>query len=167
MTDRTRTAARVAAGALLAASTILAAACSSTPQVVITPTPTTPVPPLAVLTVPNRPPVEGAVGSYSWDGFASDSPWIPGDGPVLVAPDIVAHVRLPAGVEVSEWSARYAPLDGATVDDTTVTLQQIGASAEIDFPAPPAGSWSVQLEVRYVGHGSATYYWRFDVAPGS
>jgi len=165
--DRSRAAMRLVVLAVLVAVTVVATACNVTTQVAVTVAPTVPEPPLAVLTVPNRPPIEGTVGSYTWDGFASDSPWIPGDGPVLVAPDVLAHVRLPAGVEVSEWVARYAPLDGTTVDDAAAVVQQDGASAEIDFPAPPAGSWSVQLDVRYLGHGSATYYWRFEVAPGS
>ena len=131
----------------------------------LTPEATVPEPPFAILTVPDRPPVEGSVGTFTWDGFASDAPWLPGAGPVLVRPDILAHVRLPAGMEVDEWRAVYAPLDGTSVTIEAAVLQSNGGSAEIDFPAPPAGTWSVRLEVRFVGHGRVTYYWRFETAP--
>ena len=38
------------------------------------------------------------------------------------------------------------------------------ADPPIAFPAPPAGSWSVQVTVDFAGGlGSATYYWHLDV----
>jgi hypothetical protein len=136
----------------------------ATSHVVAPPTaePTVPEPPPAILTVPRQPAVEGSVGTFTWDGFASDAPWLPGAGPVRVQQDVLAHVRLPSGLEVDEWIARYAPLEGTNVLIDGATIQQDGPTAEIDFPAPPPGTWSVQLEVRYVGRGRVTYYWRFE-----
>ena len=85
-----------------------------------------PVPPPALLSVPGQPASEGAVGTFTWDGFASDAPWLPGNGPVLVAPDIEAHVRLRPGSRSTTGSASYAPLDGTTVDDSAASVQTTG-----------------------------------------
>ena len=129
-----------------------------------TPEPTTPVPPAAMLTVPGRPPVEGQVGTYSWDGFASDAPWLPGGDPVLVPADILASVRFPAGTDISTWTVEYAPLADGPVDPGTASVQSRSVTAEVDFPAPPAGTWSVRLWAEFPGHGEVGYFWRFEVS---
>jgi hypothetical protein len=124
--------------------------------------PTLPEPPFALLTVPRQPPVEGSVGTYTWDGFASDAPWLPGAGPVRARQDVLAHVRIASALEVTEWVAWYAPLDGQTVAVEAAREQTRGPTSEIDFPAPPAGTWSVRLDVSYLGRGRVSYYWRFE-----
>ena len=135
-----------------------------TPPPPSTPQPTTPVPPRATLTVPGRPPIDGDVGTYSWDGFASDAPWLPGTEPVLVAADIVASVRFPPGTDISTWRVSYAPLVDGPIDPATAVAQSSSVTAEVDFPAPPAGTWSVRLRADFPGHGSVSYFWRFEVS---
>jgi hypothetical protein len=159
----------------LAVAIVAVAACAlppvgpvSTTQVVAPPPtaePTVPEPPHAVLLPPEGPPVEGDVGTFTWDGFASDAPWLPGAGPVRVRPDVLVHVRLGAALEVSEWAARYTPLDGQVVDAFAAQEQSRGSSAEIAFPVPSDGTWSFQLEIWYVGRGRVTYYWQVEVIP--
>jgi hypothetical protein len=129
-----------------------------------TPEPTTPIPPRAMLLSPGNPPIEGAVGTYSWDGFASDSPWLAGAGPIRIAPDILASIRFPADAHVGTWEVRYAPVSDGLGDPARAVNQSALSGPEIDFPAPPEGSWSVQVLVEFVGRGRVTYYWRFEVS---
>jgi hypothetical protein len=130
-----------------------------------TPQPTTPIPPVATLTVPGGQPIEGQVGTYAWDGFASDAPWLRGGDPVHVPADILASVRFPPGTDISTWIVEYAPLppDGPA-DPARSKIQQRSETAEVDFPAPPAGTWSVRLWAEFPGHGSVGYFWRFEVS---
>jgi hypothetical protein len=118
-----------------------------------------------MLTVPGRAPVEGEVGTYSWDGFASDAPWLPGSEPVIVLSDIMASVRFPPGTEISVWKAEYAPLTEHPIDPATAVEQSSSITAEIDFPAPPAGEWSVRVLAEFPGHGRVSYFWRFETLP--
>src|SRR4051794_4421004 len=132
---------------------------------VATPEPTTPIPPVATLTVPGEPPIEGQVGTYSWDGFASDAPWLRGGDPVHVPADILAGVRFPPGTDISTWTVAYAPLrEDGPADPAPSKTQQRWVSAEIASPAPPAGTWSVRLWAEFPGHGRVGYFWRFEVS---
>jgi hypothetical protein len=146
--------------------TVLAAAlvagCGGLPASA-SPQPTTPVPPRAILIAPGNEATEGQVGTYSWDGFASDSPWLPGAGPIHSAPDIVASIRFPASADVGTWDVQYAPLSDGQGDPDRAVSQSALSGPEIDFPAPPPGDWSVQVLVDFVGRGRVTYYWRFEV----
>jgi len=156
--------ARRAASLLLAA---LVAGCGAPDLLpaVPTPVPTTPIPPVATLTVPGGPPIEGDVGTYSWDGFASDAPWLPGGDPVHVPADILASIRFPPGTEISTWTVAYAPLPASgPADPAAARVQARSITAEVDFPAPPAGAWSVRLWAEFPGHGQVGYFWRFEVS---
>ena len=133
--------------------------------VVPTSAPTTPVPPAAHLTVPGQLAIDGDVGGFSWDGFASDAPWLPGAAPVRVAPDILASVRFGPGVRTEAWQAWYAPISGSGVDDAAAVLQS-RSDQEIDFPAPPPGTWSVQVNVTFPGRGRVTFIWTLHVPGG-
>jgi hypothetical protein len=106
-------------------------------------------------------PVAGQLGSYTWGDGGSDSPWLPGS-PITVGAGEPLTVVLPSDAAVADWSAaRVAP--GSTDGAGAMSL----ASADdvpIRFPAPDAGRWSVQVQVRFRGGSdSAAYYWLLDV----
>ena len=117
-------------------------------------------PPAASLAVDGGDPVVGQLGSFTWNGGGSDSPWLPGS-PITVGAGERLSVSLAGDPGVTEWTARRATpgsLDGAGA----VGLGQ--GTAEVGFDAPPSGTWSVQLTVRFAGdRGSATYYWKVTV----
>ena len=130
-----------------------------------TPLPTPPIPPRALLTVAGGPPTDAQVGTYSWDGFAADAPWLPGGDVVIVPADILASVRFPQSVVIAGWTVEMAPLVDGIPDTGRRASRSSGATAEVDFPAPPAGSWSVRLRADFPGHGSVSYFWRFETTP--
>jgi hypothetical protein len=118
-------------------------------------------PPTASMQAEGGDPVAGQLGSYTWGDGGSDSPWLPG-GPITVAAGEPLTVVLAGDAVVADWTAaRVAPerTDGASA----VPI----ASADGDpirFPAPRAGRWSVQVQVRFPGGSdSAAYYWLLDV----
>jgi hypothetical protein len=68
-------------------------------------------------------------------------------------------VTIAGGVGVADWSARRVTA-GTSDGSGAVGLGQ-AAGPPVAFAAPAAGSWSVQVSVRFANDlGSATYYWR-------
>jgi len=107
----------------------------------------------------------GVLGSFSWDGFASDAPWlVAGAGP---------SVRPGASLDVAfdhpdtppvAWRARWATVvgdgPGAPTDGGS------GSSRVIRLTAPAsAGTWALQLAAEFGPGRSATWYWRVEVVP--
>jgi hypothetical protein len=118
-------------------------------------------PPAASLSVEGGDPVAGQLGSFTWNGGGSDSPWLPGT-PLSIGAGERLTASLAGGVAVDTWSARSAP---AGSSDGTGALGLGDGSADGGSPiafAPPAkGRWSVQLTVGFADElGSATYYWQ-------
>ena len=118
-------------------------------------------PPAASLRVEGGDPVVGQVGSFTWAGGGSDSPWLPGARIRVGAGERLSLALAPA-TAIGLWAARrVAPgtLDGAGA----VSLGE-GRGEPIAFAAPGPGTWSVQVAVRFAGElGSATYYWQVEV----
>ena len=118
-------------------------------------------PPGASLNAEGGDPVAGQLGSYTWAGGGSDSPWLPGS-PIAVGAGEPLAVRLDAAPAVADWSATRV-VAGTTDGSGAMSL----ASAEgepIRFMAPAAGRWSIQVQVRFGGGSdSAAYYWLLDV----
>ena len=118
-------------------------------------------PPAASLRVEGGDPVAGQVGSYTWAGAGSDSPWLPGARIRVGAGERLSLTLAPA-IAIGRWSARRitpGSLDGAGA----VSLGE-GRGAPIGFAAPGPGTWSVQVAVQFAGElGSATYYWLVEV----
>lgn len=122
------------------------------------------VPPTATLTAADGIPIAGALGSYTWDGAGSDSPWLvpPKDqavhrgGPYALAFD-------PA-TEAERWRASWAPVRSGTAGDPAGTAEGVGAPAAVPGPGRP-GIWSLQVDVRFAGGGHAAWYWRVVIAP--
>jgi hypothetical protein len=117
-------------------------------------------PPAASLAVEGGDPVTGQLGSFTWAGAGSDSPWLPGS-PITVGAGEWIAVTLASDPGIASWAARRAT--AGTVDGAgAVALGQ--GPGPVTFAAPPAGTWSVQLTVQFAnGRGSAAYYWRITV----
>jgi hypothetical protein len=113
-------------------------------------------PPAATLAVEGGDPVAGQLGSYTWNGNGSDSPWLPGT-PITVGVGERLAVSLDPDVGVAMWSARRV---AAGTSDGAGAVGLGDDAPPVAFAAPAAGHWSVQLTVGFAGEvGSATYYW--------
>jgi hypothetical protein len=106
-------------------------------------------------------PVAGQLGSYTWGDGGSDSPWLPGS-PITVGAGEPLTVVLADDAVVADWSA--VRVAAGTTDGTGAVPLASAAGDPIGFPAPDAGRWSLQLQVRFPGGPeSAAYYWLLDV----
>jgi hypothetical protein len=102
-------------------------------------------------------PVVGQLGSYTWADGGSDSPWLPG-APIRVGTGEPLTVSIADGITIAGWSARRVP--AGTLDGTDAVALGSGGPP-VTFAAPAAGTWSVQVVVRFAGGlGSAAYYWQ-------
>jgi hypothetical protein len=125
--------------------------------------PSTPagLPPAAVLAAEGGDPATGQLGSYTWLDGGSDSPWLPGTSLTVGAGEPLT-VSVGGGVGVADWSVRRVTA-GTSDGSGAIALGQ-AAGPPVAFAAPGAGSWSVQVTVRFAKDlGSATYYWRLTV----
>ena len=121
-------------------------------------------PPAATLSVEGGDPVTGQLGSFTWNGGGSDSPWLPGT-PLSIGAGERLTASLAGGFAIDTWSARSAP---AGSSDGTGAVGLGDGSGDgggpISIAPPPKGRWSVQLTVGFADElGSATYYWRVTV----
>ena len=134
---------------------LVAAACASGPATASgSPAPT--ATPSMTPAVEGGEPVAGQLGSYTWDGGGSDSPWLPGTAITVGSGERLTGAIDP-DVAVAAWSARRVP--AGTADGAGAVGLGDGA-APIAFDAPAAGHWSIQLTVGYADElGSAVYYW--------
>ncbi len=118
-------------------------------------------PPPATLAAEGGDAVVGQLGSYTWLGGGSDSPWLPG-APISVGAAEPLTVAIGGGVAVTDWSVRRASA-GATDGSGAVSLGA-GGGPPVTFVAPAPGNWSAQVVVRFGNDlGSATYYWQLTV----
>jgi hypothetical protein len=69
-------------------------------------------PPAASLAAEGGEPVTGQLGSFTWHGAGSDSPWLPG-APVHVGDGEPLTVVLADDIPVTEWTARRVQGDAA------------------------------------------------------
>ena len=122
--------------------------------------PQAPEPPAASISVEGGDPVVGALGSFAWEGRGSDGPWLPGN-PIHIGSGERLTVRLADPVGVVNWTVNRTP---ATAVGAGVTGMDQGSGEPVAFAAPPAGNWSVSVNVWFVDNlGSAAYYWLMDV----
>lgn len=119
------------------------------------------LPPSATLAADGGDPAVGQLGSYTWLDGGSDSPWLPGT-PLTVGAGEPLTVAIGGGVAVADWSARRVTA-GRTDSSGAITLGG-GGGPPVAFAAPGAGTWSLQVTVRFANDlGSAAYYWRLTV----
>jgi hypothetical protein len=103
----------------------------------------------------------GSLGSFTWDGGGSDSPWLPG-APIAVGAGEQLTLTMADGVPVKDWAAKRVPA-GTTGGSGAIALGA-GAASPMTFTAPAPGDWSVQLVVTFGDDlGSAAYYWAVTV----
>jgi hypothetical protein len=119
------------------------------------------LPPTATLAAEGGEPAIGQLGSYTWLDGGSDSPWLPGTSLTVGAGEPLT-VTIGGGVGVADWSARRVTA-GTSDGSGAIALGQ-AAGPPVAFAAPAAGSWSVEVTIRFANDlGSATYYWRLTV----
>jgi hypothetical protein len=117
-------------------------------------------PPAASLAAEGGDPVAGRLGSFTWAGGGSDSPWLPG-APLRVGTREPLSLTLADGVRVAQWTAARK-LAGSS--DRTAAVELGHGTDVVRFGAPGPGTWSVQVAVRFAGGlGSAAYYWELSV----
>jgi hypothetical protein len=119
-------------------------------------------PPDAFLVGPTRGPVAGELGSFSWDGIVSDSPWIVPRTAFPLDPARRLRVRLSGAPAVAGWTGRWARVRNGEAGPPRLAGTGAGTPLAIDAPPGPGG-WSLQVDVRFDGGGRATWYWRVQV----
>jgi hypothetical protein len=122
-------------------------------------------PPAALLTVDGAPAIAGELGSYTYLGRGSDSPWLPAAmlQPVEVVAAARLVVRLANGEPIAGGSARVA----RAADTQGARTQPLGLSQEqqaLVIVGPGPGSWVLAVELDYADDaGSGLYFWRLEV----
>lgn len=125
-----------------------------------TPVESRPDPPTAALAVEGGEPVIGQLGSYTWADGGSDSPWLPGSPLAAAVGEPLALTLIP-GAPIADWTARVVT---AGSSDGVGAVRLGSGSSSVSFVTPRAGTWSVQVEIRFADDlGSAVYYWRLMV----
>jgi len=119
-------------------------------------------PPLAVLVGGIEGPRAGDLGTFSWDGLVSDSPWIVQRTGSPVTPGARLRVRFDPRLVPRAWSARWAPVRhgeaGAPRDAGS------GGGGRVSVEAPmDAGPWSLRLDATFADGRRAVWYWRLGV----
>lgn len=141
--------------ATAADSTTPTTSTSASPSLPIPPTDSLEPPPDASLAAEGGDPVTGTLGSWTWAGGGSDSPWLSG-APIRLGAREPLAVRLAADEASTSWTAVRAPASAGNGVGATTLAE--GTTA-IRFEAPPPGAWTIALTVRFARGGSAVYYW--------
>jgi hypothetical protein len=129
--------------------------------------PSAPTPPAAILSTPEGAQKEGEVGSYTYRGAGTDTPWLPADAldPFTVSADEPLTVRLQDDVAASSATGAVAAADdreGAALRPVRIVGPL--ATGGFEVPSQPTGSWVLFVELVYAdGSGSGAYYWHLDV----
>jgi hypothetical protein len=119
-------------------------------------------PPPALLVGTDAGPVAGDLGTFSWDGLVSDSPWIVQRSGDAVPSGARLRVRFGDSQDQTRWIARWAPVRHGEAG--TPQTAGSGDDGRIVIEAPgEAGPWSLQLEARFGDGRRAVWYWRVAV----
>jgi hypothetical protein len=108
--------------------------------------------------------VAGDLGSYTWGGFISDSPWIvePSAARVQAGTELAVVV---GGITANHWDAAWAPIaNGHPGHDINGGTGKDGAPIRVSAPAVP-GSWSLRVEAWFGSQWHAAWFWRLAVRP--
>ena len=118
-------------------------------------------PPRAMLAGSWDAPAAGMLGTFTWDGLASDAPWIVGTptGDVSSGPMTVAFAP---GLAQATWQARWAPVVGGAAADA-VPGGDGGTGTIVISPPRSPGVWSLQLTATFAAGYDATWYWRLEI----
>ena len=127
----------------------------------VSPEASVPQPPAASLAVEGGDAVVGELGSFTWQNSGSDGPWLDGN-PIRIGTGESLALTLGEPVGIESWTASFVPQSDPAIA-TPVGLGE-GSGEPVAFAAPPAGTWSVNVNVWFVGNlGSASYYWLVEV----
>lgn len=107
--------------------------------------------------------VAGDLGSFTWDGMASDGPWIV----ERVGARATIHARLTVtfagGALPRSWTASWALIRDASAGTPVAAGEGHGA---VSIRAPDAaGSWSLRLVASFGDGRSGTWFWRLAAGP--
>lgn len=153
------------AGSLAVGATATNASSAPAPSIQATAEPSTeapaiPLPPDAALAVEGGDPVIGELGSFSWQNTGSGSPWLRG-APMRVGRGEVIFMALSEPIRLANWTVGRTR--AATPGDGIEGVAE-GVGGMVRFPAPPSGSWSLNVDVWFAdGLGSASWYWLIEV----
>lgn len=118
-------------------------------------------PPIARLAVEGGDPVEGQLGTYTWAGGGSDSPWLPG-APIAAGAGEPMSIAFEPVLGVTAWRARLVP---AAADGPAGARLLAEGSAPPRFEAPEPGAWTLVVEVTFAADlGAASYAWALSVS---
>ena len=132
---------------------------TATARALATPSPSD-RPPDATLAAEGGDPVAAQLGTYTWGESGADSPWLPGSR-ISVGRGEPLAIAFDRPIGVARWTADYVPAF-ATDGSGAASLGRGGGPPL--FPAPPAGSWTLVVTVRFAGDaGEARYFWRLEV----
>ena len=116
---------------------------------------------MARLAVEGGDPVEGQLGTYTWAGGGSDSPWLPGAPIAAGAGEPMSSAFEPV-LGVTAWRARIVP---AAADGPSGARLVAEGSGTPRFEAPAAGAWTLEVQVTFAaGLGAASYAWALSVS---
>lgn len=120
------------------------------------PAPGVEAPPVASMQVDGGDPVKGELGSYTWGDTGSASGWLRG-APITVGTGERLELVLDPFLEIDTWSARFVPYEH---DAPTGALSLGTGIGDPGFPAPPPGTWTVEVTVVFPdGQGDVRYAW--------
>jgi hypothetical protein len=117
-------------------------------------------PPDATLQVEGGDPVIGQLGSFGWNGAASDAPYLPGF-PIHVGNGERLTFRMLSPVTIGQWQVSRVPPSSVPGGVDGLVGMGEGTGNAISFAAPPKGTWAVSVSVWFAEPlGSAVYYWK-------
>jgi hypothetical protein len=131
----------------------------------ITPSPTeVPGPPVASLESGVAGSFPGELGTFTWDGLGSDSPWVLPQGAVPVGPGSQLVVTLDPALAPQRWTARWAPVLAGSAGDPAAVAAGVGPDIGVAAPVAP-GTWGLQVEITFAEGRRAAWYWSVSVGP--
>jgi hypothetical protein len=124
-----------------------------------------PLPPDAVLVLPNGRRIAGVIGSYEFNGTAADVPWLPASSltQTVVLADSPLAVSFADGSAIGGWTASRAP----SADAQGLTSFGVGGREASEPPLLQVqvsgirpGDWVLAVRLFLAdGSGDATYFW--------
>jgi hypothetical protein len=117
-------------------------------------------PPDAVLAAEGGDAVTGQLGTYTWFGTGSDSPWLTGAPLTVGSGEPLSLTVVPDG-RIATWEVRDVPAGAGGPEEARTIAKGTGAPA---FEAPGPGTWTVEITLDFAGGaGQASYFWRLKV----
>ena len=123
-----------------------------------------PGPPVASLMGGGAGPVAGELGTFSWGGLGSDSPWVVPTMDLHVAVGVALAVTVDPGIAQERWTAAWAPVRDEAAGAVEAVAEGGRGPVELTSPGQP-GAWGLLVELHFEGGQRAAWYWSVDVGP--